>query len=254
MEIIEESLPRIRTILDQYAFADIYNMDETRLFLPYASRQLACHQTARRLQAEQGAHHHHYMLQRWQVWQIAILDHQQVVSPSLLQEHQHRQPRLQVPRQQKCLDDTERLQTVANGFWSAHGWMEGDTAPRQLQCAHQRCRSGEVQHSTEEHNIALPTAKHHLENSTVRCWNHSHIQGLLPPSIQQPTAVKDWKQCCRPKKINLLDGIQNAIAAWKQDVQSTTIKNCFQHCQLRSDATATQEIEPPTELVAELEE
>ncbi len=30
-----------------------------------------------------------------------------------------------------------------------------------------------------------------------------------------------------PKKINLLDNIQNAIAAWKQDAQSTTIKNCF---------------------------
>jgi hypothetical protein len=57
-----------------------------------------------------------------------------------------------------------------------------------------------------------------------------------------------------PKKINLLDGIQNAIAAWKQDVQSTTIKNCFQHCQLRLNVTATQEIEPPAELVAELEE
>jgi hypothetical protein len=57
-----------------------------------------------------------------------------------------------------------------------------------------------------------------------------------------------------PKKINLLDGIQNAIVAWKQDVQSATIKNCFQHCQLRSDATATQEIKPPTELVAKLEE
>jgi hypothetical protein len=51
-----------------------------------------------------------------------------------------------------------------------------------------------------------------------------------------------------PEKINLLDNIQNAIAAWKQDVQSTTIKNCFQHCQLRSDATATQEIEPPAKL------
>jgi hypothetical protein len=31
-EIIKESLPCIRTILDQYALADIYNMDETRLF------------------------------------------------------------------------------------------------------------------------------------------------------------------------------------------------------------------------------
>ncbi len=31
-EIIEESLPRICTILDQYALADIYNMDETGLF------------------------------------------------------------------------------------------------------------------------------------------------------------------------------------------------------------------------------
>jgi len=31
-EIIEESLPRIHTIMDQYALADIYNMDETRLF------------------------------------------------------------------------------------------------------------------------------------------------------------------------------------------------------------------------------
>jgi hypothetical protein len=31
-EIIEESLPRIRTILDQYALADIYNMDEIGLF------------------------------------------------------------------------------------------------------------------------------------------------------------------------------------------------------------------------------
>jgi hypothetical protein len=57
-----------------------------------------------------------------------------------------------------------------------------------------------------------------------------------------------------PEKINLLDGIQNAITAWKQDVQSTTIKNCFQHCQLCLDATATQEIEPPVKLVAELEE
>ncbi len=131
--------------------------------------------------------------QRWWVWQTATLDHQQVVSPPLLQEHQHRQPRLQVQHQQKCLDDIERLQTVANGFWSAHGWMEGDTAPRQLQCAHQRRRYGEVQHSAEEHNIALPTVKHHLENSAVRCWNHLHIQGLLPPSIQQPTVVKDWK-------------------------------------------------------------
>jgi hypothetical protein len=28
----------------------------------------------------------------------------------------------------------------------------------------------------------------------------------------------------------------------------------FQHCQLRSDATATQEIEPPAELVVKLEE
>jgi hypothetical protein len=42
-----------------------------------------------------------------------------------------------------------------------------------------------------------------------------------------------------PEKINLLDDIQNAIVAWKQDVQSTTIKNCFKHCQLCSDATAT---------------
>jgi hypothetical protein len=57
-----------------------------------------------------------------------------------------------------------------------------------------------------------------------------------------------------PENINLLDGIQNAIAAYKQDVQSTTIKNCFQHCQLHSNATATQEIEPPIELVVELEE
>jgi len=31
-KIIEESLPRIRTILDQYALADIYNMDEIGLF------------------------------------------------------------------------------------------------------------------------------------------------------------------------------------------------------------------------------
>jgi hypothetical protein len=31
-EIIEESLPHIRIILDQYALADIYNMDETGLF------------------------------------------------------------------------------------------------------------------------------------------------------------------------------------------------------------------------------
>ncbi len=31
-EIIEKSLPHIRTILDQYALADIYNMDETGLF------------------------------------------------------------------------------------------------------------------------------------------------------------------------------------------------------------------------------
>jgi hypothetical protein len=31
-EIIEESLPRIRTILDQYALADIYNMDKIGLF------------------------------------------------------------------------------------------------------------------------------------------------------------------------------------------------------------------------------
>jgi hypothetical protein len=57
-----------------------------------------------------------------------------------------------------------------------------------------------------------------------------------------------------PEKINLLNGIQNAIVAWKQDVQSTTINNCFQHCELCSDATTTQEIEPPAELVAELEE
>ncbi len=69
--------------------------------------------------------------------------------------------------------------------------MEGDTAPRQLQCAHQRRRSREVQQSAEEHNIALPAAKHHLENSSMRRWNHSHIQGLLLPSIQQPTVVKD---------------------------------------------------------------
>jgi len=72
-----------------------------------------------------------------------------------------------------------------------HGWTEGDTALRQLQCAHQRRRSGEVQHSVKEHNIALPAAKHHLKNSAVRRWNHSHIQGLLPLSIQQPIAVKD---------------------------------------------------------------
>jgi hypothetical protein len=31
-KIIEESLPRIRTILDQYALVDIYNMDEIGLF------------------------------------------------------------------------------------------------------------------------------------------------------------------------------------------------------------------------------
>jgi hypothetical protein len=45
-EIIEESLPRIRTILDQYALADIYNIDETGLFYhmqvdnSFATRQL----------------------------------------------------------------------------------------------------------------------------------------------------------------------------------------------------------------------
>jgi hypothetical protein len=55
------------------------------------------------------------------------------------------------------------------------------------------------------------------------------------------------------EKINLLDAIQNAIATWKQNVQSTTIKNCFQHCQLCSDATATHEIELVAKLIAELE-
>jgi hypothetical protein len=86
----------------------------------------------------------------------------------------------------------------------------------------------------------------------VQRWNHSHIQGLLPPSIQQPTAIES--SVANSEKINLLEGIQNAIAAWKQDVQSMTIKNCFQHCLLCSDATTTQEIEPPAELVTELEE
>jgi hypothetical protein len=123
-----------------------------------------------------------------------------------------------------------------------------------LQCAHQKRRSGEVQHSTEEHNITLTTAKHHLENSAVRRWNHSHIQGLLPSSIQQPIAVKDWKQRRRLEEDQSPWRHPKRHRNWKQDVQSTTIKNCFQHCQLCSDATTTQEIEPPTKLVAELEE
>jgi hypothetical protein len=48
-KIIKESLPRIRTILDQYALADIYNMDKTRLFYrmqadnSLATRQLEGH-------------------------------------------------------------------------------------------------------------------------------------------------------------------------------------------------------------------
>jgi hypothetical protein len=81
---------------------------------------------------------------------------------------------------------------------------------------------------------------------TFKAYYHCRFNNQLLSRIE--SSVVD------PEKINLLDDIQNAIAAWKQDVQSTTIKNCFQHYQLRLDATATQEIEPPAELVAELEE
>ncbi len=55
-EIIEESLPRIHTILDQYALADIYNMDEIGLFYcmqvdnSLATRQLkGCKQNKERI-------------------------------------------------------------------------------------------------------------------------------------------------------------------------------------------------------------
>ncbi len=55
-EIIEESLPRIRTILDQYALVDIYNIDETGLFYrmqagnSLATRQLeGCKQNKERI-------------------------------------------------------------------------------------------------------------------------------------------------------------------------------------------------------------
>jgi hypothetical protein len=66
---------------------------------------------------------------------------------------------------------------------------------------------------------------------TFKAYYHRRFNNQLLSRIK--SSVVD------PENINFLDGIQNAIAARKQDVQSTTIKNCFQHCQLRSDATAT---------------
>ncbi|KAM3305917.1 hypothetical protein P3S67_012786 [Capsicum chacoense] len=36
-----------------------------------------------------------------------------------------------------------------------------------------------------------------------------------------------------PEKINVLDAINLAISAWKMDVKSSTIANCFKHCKLR---------------------
>ncbi|KAM3304556.1 hypothetical protein P3S67_011422 [Capsicum chacoense] len=36
-----------------------------------------------------------------------------------------------------------------------------------------------------------------------------------------------------PEKINVLDAMNLAISAWKMDINSSTIVNCFKHCKLR---------------------
>ncbi len=91
-KIIKESLPRIRTILDQYALANIYNMDETGLFYrmqvdsSLATRQFeGCKQNKERITITiccnaDGS-------DKLPLWIIG-----KSFRPPLLQEHQHRQP------------------------------------------------------------------------------------------------------------------------------------------------------------------
>jgi len=251
-KIIEESLPRIRTILDQYALADIYNMDETGLFYRMQADNLL---------ATKQLEGHKQNKERITITICCNADGSNKLPFWIIGKSFH-------PRYFKNINiDNLDYKYHAN----KNAWMIQNIFKLWLTAFDRRMDGRKVILLLDNYSAHIKDAD--LEKFNIQLRNTTLL--YLPPNttskIQSYDAriIRTFKAYYRrrfnnqllsrikssvanPEKINLLDDIQNAIAAWKQDVQSTTIKNCFQHCQLCSNATATQEIEPPAELVAEL--
>jgi hypothetical protein len=103
---------------------------------------------------------------------------------------------------------------------------------------------------TPQHNCVIFATKHDLEDSTLRRRNYPKAQGYLR-CFNHLLIQRLQDKVADPKKIDVLEVMHIAVAAWSMDVKLETICNCFRHCRIcTTDANVTP---VPEELLIDLE-
>jgi len=84
----------------------------------------------------------------------------------------------------------------------------------------------------QERNDRLPPTQQHVTDPTPRRWHHPMLQGALSQELLSHILNEIGKGNPSPEKIDILMAIRMAIVAWRDNVSSTTVANCFGHCRI----------------------
>ncbi|OAE35393.1 hypothetical protein AXG93_2587s1080 [Marchantia polymorpha subsp. ruderalis] len=258
MVVCVDALSAIRKVLDEYSLEDIYNMDETRLFYRMqADNSLATKQLEGRKQNKE----------RITIVICCNADGNDKLPLCIIGKS----------LKPRCFKHLNMEALGCRYHANKNAWMTQGVFRLWLLAFDRRMEGRNVILLMD--NCSAHIRKEDLENHNIHLKNTQLF--YLPPNTTsklQPCdagIIRTFKAYYRrrfnnillqrleanvdnPEKISNLEGMQIAMAAWKEDVKPTMIQNCFRHCKLRTEdagqETTLEELEPPADVIAELEQ
>ena len=232
---VECSLPEIRQVLDGYGLCDVYSMAETGLFYRLqADRTMATQQMA-------GGEGNQERIT------IALCTNADGTDKlPLLVIGNATNPR--------CFRDVDRDSIGCMYLANQKAWVTQGVFKKWLLEFDRRMDGRHVV-------LLLDNCRAHIQPGNLAnhgiALRNTRLLFLPPPTTTKihpcdAGITRTFKLCFRkrfnilvlgqletgaraPEKINLLEGINMAVATWKNDVQPSTIESCFRGCELRSE-------------------
>jgi hypothetical protein len=230
MTVVERELPKLREVLDQYSWGDIYNMDETGLFF----RMQADHSLANKLLEGRKQEK-----ERLTVVVCANGDGSHKLPLYVIGKHWD-------PRCFKGINrSTLGVEYRANGkawmtaiiFVEWIQWFDHQMRGRRALLLIDNCPVHKVNVGELKNTVICflpPNTTSKLQPCdagiirTLKAHYRRHFNRHLLYELMNPAA----------KKLNVLQAIKFLVQAWSDDVTPGTIGRCFLHCKIRSEVDA----------------
>lgn len=253
MQAVEDAIPILRNVLDQYEWKDIYNMDETGLFYRLqADNSLATKQLEGRKQNKE------------RITMVVCTNGDGNDKFPLWVIGKYLNPR--------CFKHINRDNLGCQYRANQKAWMTQTLFLEWLQAFDQHVKDRKVLLLLDNCSAHVPVGQLHnqinLRNTTLH---------YLPPNMTsklQPCdagIIRNFKAYYRrrftrkllerldsntpdPEKIDILEAISMAVASWTLDVKPQSITNCFLHCKIRTVPLEHEVIEENNEMQGVMQE